>query len=118
MKAETILLLNVMQLTPTKYRQSIKIIQEILEIIIRAEQDEDNKLKGILKSNIIRLCALKTTTAEKYLQMLEKAEYIYTEEVNWGERKLIVYRSTNLGKERYKWFLKINVELEGEKNEK
>lgn len=67
---------------------------------------------GILKSHLITQCKLKSSTAEKYLIKLENAGYIYSNERSWGERDTIVFKITDMGIERYKWFLKISTELE------
>ena len=104
-------------MTPTNYRSANMIIQAILESIIRAEQNEENDIQGIVKSNIIRYCGLKTATAEKYLKLLEQANYIKSKEIRWGERTIIVYNTTELGRRRYLWFVQLNTELGGKKDE-
>jgi DNA-binding PadR family transcriptional regulator len=43
--------------------------------------------------------------------MLKEAGYIFEKRESWGERVVIVYELTPLGKERYNWFKKINAEL-------
>ncbi|MCY3413929.1 MAG: hypothetical protein INQ03_19965 [Candidatus Heimdallarchaeota archaeon] len=91
------------------YRSSNMIILSILEEIIGSEYEEQ---QGILKSHIIKNCQLKSTTAEKYLEKMEQAEYIMKKTVHWGERETFVYRITVKGLERYTWFFKINTELE------
>ncbi|UYP46795.1 hypothetical protein NEF87_003080 [Candidatus Lokiarchaeum ossiferum] len=96
----------------TKYRTSNLIIQDILEGILRVEQENLHVKNGIIKSHLIKYTALKTATAEKYLQKMEKAGYITSQEEAWGERKIIVYHTTPTGRERYQWFVKINAEIE------
>ena len=96
----------------TKYRTSNLIIQDILEAILQVEQENRHTKKGIIKSHLIKYTALKTATAEKYLQKMEKANYILSQEEFWGERKITVYHTTSIGRERYKWFVKINAEIE------
>ena len=91
-----------------QYRSSNMIIQNILEAILRA----DNKEGGIIKSHLIKLCSLKTSTAEKYLVKMESANYIKSHIEPWGERTRIIYNIQSLGRERYEWFIKINSELE------
>lgn len=99
-------------MTPSKYRTSNLIIQDILDAILQVENRHLYVKKGILKSHLIKITGLKTATAEKYLQKLENAGYIESHEENWGERKIIVYQTTPKGRERYKWFVKINTEIE------
>ena len=91
------------------------IIQIILEGILRANKKKTKKpdqSKGIVKSQLIKYSALKTTTAEKYLSKMEKADYIQSREEWWGERKITIYEITKKGQERYQWFVKINAEME------
>ncbi|MHA1186577.1 MAG: hypothetical protein ACTSSK_06815 [Candidatus Heimdallarchaeota archaeon] len=97
---------------PSEYRTANLIIQTILEGIIRSERDDSLLKQGIVKSHLIRYCGLKSTTAEKYLLKLEKADYIKKREEMWGERIIIIYTVTPLGKERHEWFVKINSEME------
>lgn len=99
-------------MTPSKYRSANLIIQTILEGILRAEYSPNLLKEGIVKSHLIKYCGLKTTDAEKYLSKMEKAGYIQSSEESWGERTIIIYTITPLGKERYHWFTKINSELE------
>jgi predicted transcriptional regulator len=96
----------------TKYRTSNLIIQDILESILRVERENLHIKKGIIKSHLIKYTALKTATAEKYLQKMEKAGYIISQAESWGERKITVYHTTPIGRERYQWFVKINAEIE------
>lgn len=96
----------------SEYRTANLIIQTILEGIIRAERDDNLLKKGIVKSHLIRYCGLKSTTAEKYLDKLVKADYIKRREEMWGDRTIIIYTITYLGKERHEWFVKINSEME------
>ena len=96
----------------SQYRSANMIIQTILEGIIKADREEGVLNKGIVKSHLIRFCGLKTTTAEKYLEKLENAGYIEKFEESWGERTIIIYVITELGRERHEWFLKINSEIE------
>ncbi len=96
----------------TKYRTSNLIIQDILEGILRNENENLHIKKGIIKSHLIKYTALKTSTAEKYLQKMEKAGYITSQEEAWGERTIFVFHTTPIGRERYEWFVKINAEIE------
>jgi predicted transcriptional regulator len=89
-----------------RYRPAIKIVLKILECISR-----DYSQGKILKTHIIQYANLQTTSAEKYLDMLKEAGYIQEEKEMWGERIIIGYRLTPLGKERYDWFRRINNEL-------
>ncbi|MFW9973395.1 MAG: hypothetical protein ACFFDF_24640 [Candidatus Odinarchaeota archaeon] len=97
----------------TTYRSTNIIIQTILEGILRAFKDKRNPRKGIIKSHLIEYCALKTSTAEKYFNIMEQAGYISSHEEHWGERVKIIYEITPKGRERYEWFIKINTELGG-----
>ena len=87
------------------------IILNILEALLRKKSNPYNTT-GIVKSNLIKKCNLKTTTADKYLSSMEDAGYITSNEEPWGERTVILYKITDLGRERYEWFVKINAELE------
>ncbi len=89
-----------------RYRPAIKIVLRILECIA-AKQSNGRALK----THIIQCANLKTTSAEKYLDMLVEAGYIIEKRENWGERVVIIYELTPLGTERYNWFRKINGEL-------
>jgi predicted transcriptional regulator len=90
----------------TKYRPAIKIILKILECISKSQS------KGrALKTHIIQCANLKTTSAEKYFIMLKEAGYIEEKRLDWGEREVIAYELTPLGKSRYDWFITINDEL-------
>ena len=42
---------------------------------------------------------------------MENAGYITSHEESWGERKIKVYKITPIGRERYEWFVKINMEI-------
>lgn len=89
-----------------RYRPAIKIVLKLLECIAR------NKAKGrALKTHVIQCANLKTTSAERYIEMLKVAGYITEKRENWGERMVIAYELTPLGTERYEWFRKINTEL-------
>ncbi|MBN2156568.1 MAG: hypothetical protein JW776_11040 [Candidatus Lokiarchaeota archaeon] len=89
------------------YRTSNMIIQNILESLL-----DDQPGEGVVKSHLIEICGLKTSTAEKYLNKMESAGYIACFEESWGkERMKIRYNITELGKTRYEWFVKINSEL-------
>jgi predicted transcriptional regulator len=89
-----------------RYRPAIKIVLKLLECIAR------NQAKGrALKTHVIQCANLKTTSAEKYIDMLKEAGYIVERRESWGERMVIVYELTPLGRERYEWFRKINAEL-------
>ncbi len=89
-----------------RYRPAIKIVLRILECIAARRSNG-----RALKTHIIQCANLKTTSAEKYLEMLREAGYITENRENWGERIVIVYELTPLGKERYNWFNRINTEL-------
>jgi len=89
-----------------RYRPAIKIVLRILECIATRQSSG-----RALKTHIIQCANLKTTSAEKYLGMLVEAGYILENRENWGERVVIVYELTPLGKERYNWFNRINAEL-------
>ena len=89
-----------------RYRPAIKIVLKILECIAM------NQEKGrALKTHVIQCANLKTTSAEKYFDMLKDAGYILEKREAWGERTAITYELMPLGKERYDWFRKINSEL-------
>jgi predicted transcriptional regulator len=89
------------------YRTSNMIIQNLLEILLDDREDE-----GIVKSHLVELCGLKTSTGDKYLNKMESAGYIQSYEEKWGKERIrIRYTITNLGKTRYEWFVKINNEL-------
>ena len=88
-----------------RYRPAIKIVLRILECIARNQDGRS------LKTHLIQCANLKTTTAEKYLDMLKEAGYISEERDAWGERTVIRYELTTLGRDRYDWFRKINSEL-------
>ncbi|MCF2141657.1 MAG: transcriptional regulator [Candidatus Lokiarchaeota archaeon] len=96
----------------SKYRSSNMIILSILEAIFRAEQGHYLTKKGIVKSHLLKRCKLKASTAEKYLTKMEQAGYIISSKEPWGEREIIIYNLTEKGKERYRWFMQINAELE------
>ena len=91
----------------SQYRSANKIIQKILECIFKKSMTQSR----VLKTHIIQYANLKTPMAERYLKMLERAEYITEEEGTWGDRKVIYYTLTDLGRKRYTWFQKINTEL-------
>jgi len=89
-----------------KYRPAIKIVLKILECISSSQS------KGrALKTHIIQCANLKTTSAEKYINMLKEAGYVEEKRLDWGEREIITYELTPLGKSRYDWFRTINDEL-------
>jgi predicted transcriptional regulator len=89
-----------------RYRPATKIVLKILECISR------NQSTGkALKTHVIQCANLKTTSAEKYFDMMKEAGYISEERESWGEREITIYHLTLLGKERYEWFKKINGEL-------
>jgi predicted transcriptional regulator len=89
-----------------KYRPAIKIVLKILECISK------NQLKGrALKTHIIQCANLKTTSAEKYINMLKEAGYVEEKRLDWGAREVIIYELTPLGRSRYDWFRTINDEL-------
>jgi predicted transcriptional regulator len=64
-----------------------------------------------LKTHVIQCANLKTTSGEKYLNMLKEAGYIVEKKEKWGGRTVIAYELTELGRERYNWFKSINSEL-------
>ncbi len=89
-----------------KYRPATKIVLKLLECISK------NQSKGrALKTHVIQCANLKTTSAERYLQMLKDAGYVEEKREEWGAREVIVYELTALGRERYDWFKRINDEL-------
>jgi len=91
----------------SNYRTSNMIIQNLLEILI-----DDRSKEGIVKSHLVEICGLKTSTGEKYLSKMESAGYIQLFEEKWGKERIrIRYTITDLGKTRYQWFVKINNEL-------
>jgi predicted transcriptional regulator len=96
----------------SKYRSTNLIIQTILEGVLRGDITSPMLKKGVIKSHLVKYSGLKTNLAEKYLQKMEKAEYIKTHTEPWGERIIIIYEITPKGRERYEWFIKINTELE------
>jgi predicted transcriptional regulator len=90
----------------TKYRPAVKILLRVLECISRGQA------KGrALKTHVVQCANLKTTSADKYIEMLLDAGYISEKKESWGERTIIIYEITSLGRERYEWFKKINDEL-------
>ncbi len=91
------------------YRNSNSIILKILECILKKKSSQSR----VLKTHIMQYANLKTTMAEKYLGLLENAEYIKRVEDTWGKRTVIYYDITEKGIERYRWFSKIDKELEG-----
>jgi predicted transcriptional regulator len=93
----------------TRYRSATKIVLKILECI------ERNQSKGrAIKTQVIQCSNLKAASAERYLDMLKDAGYILERRERWGERQIIVYELTALGRERYDWFRKIDAELFGQ----
>lgn len=89
-----------------RYRPAIKIVLRILECISK----EQSKGRA-LKTHVIQCANLKTTSAEKYIEMLKDAGYILEKRESWGERVVIVFELTDLGRGRYEWFKMINIEL-------
>ncbi len=90
----------------TRYRPAIKILLKILECISK------NQAKGrALKTHVIQCANLKATTGERYIDMLKEAEYITEKKEMWGERMVITYEVTRLGRERFEWFMKLDSEL-------
>lgn len=67
---------------------------------------------GIIKSHLIKYAVLKKSTADEYLEKMEKANYIISHKDHWGEREITIIEITSKGRERYEWFAKINSELE------
>ena len=89
-----------------KYRPAIKIVLKLLDCIAKSQS------KGrALKTHIIQCANLKTTSAEKYINMRKDAGYVEEKRVAWGAREVIVYELTPLGKSRHEWFKTINDEL-------
>ncbi|MHA1585438.1 MAG: hypothetical protein ACTSVU_06700 [Promethearchaeota archaeon] len=103
--------LKMVMIMSPNYRTSNKIIQTILEGILRADQNHLLIKEGIVKSHLIKYCGLKPAIAEKYLTKMENADYIKSRNATWGARNITIYDITALGRERYEWFLKINAEL-------
>lgn len=93
------------------YRTSSKIIENILEGILREKNKNRYENKGIKKTHLIKYCRLKSELADNYFTSLENANYIETYEEDWGQRKITYIDITELGKSRYEWFVKINTEL-------
>jgi predicted transcriptional regulator len=89
-----------------KYRPAIKIVLKLLECISKSQA------KGrALKTHVIQCANLKTTSGEKYIKMLKDAGYVEEKRMHWGEREVIVYELTPLGRARYDWFRTLNDEL-------
>ena len=89
-----------------RYRPAVKIVLTILECIAKGQA------KGrALKTHIIQCSNLKTTTSDRYFEMLKDAGYIIEKKESWGARTVLVYELTPLGRERYHWFKKINGEI-------
>lgn len=89
-----------------RYRPNVEIVLKILECISKSQS------KGkALKTHVIQCANLKTTSAEKYIEMLKAAGYIVEISQPWGARMIIVYELTPLGRERFEWFKTINLEL-------
>jgi predicted transcriptional regulator len=89
-----------------RYRPNVEIVLKILECISKSQS------KGkALKTHVIQCANLKTTSAEKYIEMLKSAGYVAEIKQPWGARMIIVYELTPLGRERYEWFKTINIEL-------
>src|SRR5512138_905651 len=82
-----------------RYRPAIKIVLRILECVATRQSSG-----RALKTHIIQCANLKTTSAEKYLEMRREAGYVLEKKEKWGGRVVIVYELTPLGKERYNWF--------------
>ena len=93
------------------YRTSNKIVEVILDSILREKSKNPYENKGIKKAHLMKYCKLKASTAEKYFKSLEKAGYIKIFEEMRGKRKIIYLDITDLGRKRYQWFNKINSEL-------
>lgn len=89
-----------------RYRPAVKIILRVLECIARYQSKD-----RALKTHVIQCANLKTTSGEKYLKMLQEAGYIVEMKEKWGGRTVIALELTELGKERYNWFKRINSEL-------
>jgi predicted transcriptional regulator len=65
----------------------------ILECIARNQENG-----RALKIQVIHCANLKTTSAEKYIDMLKEAGYILEKRDAWGERTVITYELTALAK--------------------
>jgi predicted transcriptional regulator len=89
-----------------RYRPAVEIILRILECIARYQSRD-----RALKTHVIQCANLKTTSGEKYLNMLQEAGYIIEKREKWGGRTVITLELTELGRERYNWFKRINSEL-------
>ncbi len=87
------------------HRDTMQIIQSILECVLKARPEK------ALKSHIIQYGNLKSSMAEIYLKKLVDAGYLTATESKWGERTIYEYAITDKGLERYKWFLKLNSEI-------
>ena len=96
----------------SEYRNTNLIIQSILETLLKGIQMYPLPKRGVIKSHLVKTVGLKPATAEKYLDKMEKAEYIQSRNEDWGERTIIIYDITQKGIERYEWFVKINAEIE------
>ncbi len=94
-----------MESTRLGHRDTMQIIQSILECVLKARPDT------ALKSHIIQYCNLKSSMADIYLTKLVDAEYLALKQSKWGERTIYEYEITDKGLERYKWFLKLNSEI-------
>ncbi len=94
-----------MEPTRLGHRDTMQIIQSILECVLKARPDR------ALKSHIIQYCNLKSSMADGYLTKLVDAEYLAMTQSKWGERTIYEYAITDKGLERYKWFLKLNSEI-------
>jgi predicted transcriptional regulator len=90
-----------------RYRSALMIIQSILEELMR------NGAEGTVKTQIYNDLGLKTSIGEKYLEQLIKANYITITEEVWGkERSRQRVQITQLGRQRFEWFIKLNRELQ------
>ncbi len=87
------------------HRDTMQIIQSILECVLKARPER------ALKSHIIQYGNLKSSMADVYLKKLVDAGYLGVKESKWGERTIYEYEITDKGLERYKWFLKLNSEI-------
>jgi predicted transcriptional regulator len=89
-----------------QYRSNLLLIQLILEQLIKAGND------GIVKTLIYSEIGVKTAVGEKYLENLLKANYISMDEEAFGkERTRQIVHITQLGRQRFEWFIKLAKEL-------
>ncbi|MHA2000546.1 MAG: hypothetical protein ACTSVU_00470 [Promethearchaeota archaeon] len=92
--------------SPTKYRSALRIIQSILELLVRSGNE------GMIKSQIYKEVGLKTSVGEKYLEQLGSAQYIVISQEQWGKERIRnIVRVTPTGTQRFQWFIQLSNEL-------